>query len=177
VGRKHLWVVGAATLLPLLTGSLSPAQASTRPQGVHNATPRGRTIVARPAQTSAAFASPPSRVTRTPVAHHVRVPAGVTVVIGHTKTLGEALAFVARAQVYSGLTGVAVEQDGPTDFEIFVGPFSTFKAGQAFRASVDAKFRHVTVESEAKSSDALKLTDLPVTDGSAVSAITPVEAP
>jgi len=147
-------------------------------------------LLARPAPTSVARVLPlptvadvptdafdalPSRVNRAAGVHRVRVLPGVTVVIGHAKTLGEALAFVARAETYSGLTGVAIERDAPTDFEIFVGPFADSMAGKAFRASIEAKFRHVTEEGEGKSSDALKLTDLGSV-GTTVGEITPVEA-
>ena len=98
------------------------------------------------------------------------------VVLGHATTLGEAFAFASRAEVNSGLTGVFVEQTGPAAFDILIGPFPGFAAADAIRASVQVKFRHATVKAEAKTADALRLTDLPAIYKSAGAGLTPVEA-
>jgi LysM repeat protein len=78
------------------------------------------------------------------------VPPGAEVVIGHADNLGLAEAMQARAIIEHGLRGAQISQEGPRAFDVFLGPFGTFKEAQTVRWYIRGAFRDVTVKSQAK---------------------------
>jgi LysM repeat protein len=78
---------------------------------------------------------------------HPYVPPGVALVLGHTKTLGEARAMQARAITYKDLSSAVVEQSGPSAFEVVIVGIPGYKVGKVMKAAELANFPHVSVES------------------------------
>lgn len=75
-------------------------------------------------------------------------PPATEVVLGHARNLGEALALQARAAVYDHVTRTQIEQDGPADFTVVIGPLPGFKAARAVLTAQRAAFPEAKVHKD-----------------------------